>query len=324
MTDDEAPFMALPNTRVNERTLPHVLRPWLESIEEHDPESFARLGGGSASMDEIIDLILEEQTPETTRNLLLAEYDKTPISDAFKDAVEEKIMGYLPPGYGLEEYEGHAQAAEEPGKYQQNHLGTINNTSSNPLFRRSNEEIFDQVWDAIKSNRKEGFSKLGNREGVHSQIKRPLNTPSANIKDRRIERHQGIERPGVRVPPSERTLCSNLDCNNKLRHRMGTAESMIPKLCGRCTRLHGKVTNLDPSRLRPTFDMHKGKFRGYSKDNIGGRAERQGKARAWNQSRRVKRKRNRQRYARDKKRGNVRPRMRRQLGAGGSRKETKR
>ena len=270
-------------------------------------------------MDEIINRVLEEQTPETTRNLLLAEYDKTPISDAFKEAVEEKIMGYLPPGYGLKEYEGHAQAAEEPGKYRQ-----IHNTSSNPLFRRSNEEIFDQVWDAIKSNRKEGFSKLGNREGVHSQIKRPLNTPSANIKDRRIERHQGIERPGVRVPPSERTLCSNLDCNNRLRHRMGTAESMIPKLCGRCTRLHGKVTNIDPSRLRPTFTMNKGKFRGYSKDNIGGRAERQGKARAWNQSRRVKRKRNRQRYARDKKRGNVRPRMRRQLGAGGQRRETKR
>lgn len=311
MTDDEAPFMALPNTRVNELTLPYVLMPWLESIEEHDPEVYARLAtsmetGEKLSNEDIVEMLMETQTPETTRNLLLAEYDKTPISDAFKEAVEEKIMGYLPPHH---------------------FFCNTNNRSSDPLFRRSKEEVFDQVWDAVKSRsrpRKEGFSRLGNQEGVHSQIRRPLKTPSANVKDRRIERRQGVERPGVRVPPNERTLCSNLDCNTKLRHRMGTAESMIPKLCGRCTRLHGKVTNLDPSRLRPTFDMQKGKFRGYSKDNIGGRAERQGKARAWNQSRKVKRGRTRQRYARDKKRGNVRPRMRRQLGAGGSRKETKR
>ena len=63
----------------------------------------------------------------------------------------------------------------------------------------------------------------------------------------------------------------------------------------------------------------KGRFRGYSKNTVSGRAERQGKARAWNQSRKVKRGRTRLRYARKKKRGNVRPKMRRQLGAGGSR-----
>jgi len=68
----------------------------------------------------------------------------------------------------------------------------------------------------------------------------------------------------------------------------------------------------------------KGKFQGYSKNTISGRAERAGKARAWNQSRKVKRGRTRKRYARNKTRGNVRPAMRRQLGAGGSRKETKR
>jgi len=68
----------------------------------------------------------------------------------------------------------------------------------------------------------------------------------------------------------------------------------------------------------------KGKFQGYSKNTISGRAERAGKARAWNQSRKVKRGRTRKRYARNKKRGNVRPAMRRQLGAGGSRQETKR
>jgi len=68
----------------------------------------------------------------------------------------------------------------------------------------------------------------------------------------------------------------------------------------------------------------KGKFQGYSKNTISGRAERAGKARAWNQSRKVKRGRTRKRYARNKTRGNVRPKMRRQLGAGGSRQETKR
>ncbi len=68
----------------------------------------------------------------------------------------------------------------------------------------------------------------------------------------------------------------------------------------------------------------KGKFRGYSKNTISGRAERAGKAKAWNQSRKNKRRRTRNIYARQKGRGNVRPAMRRQLGAGGSRQETKR
>ena len=68
----------------------------------------------------------------------------------------------------------------------------------------------------------------------------------------------------------------------------------------------------------------KGKFRGYSKNTVSGRAERQGKARAWNKSRKVARGRTRSIYNRQKSRGNVRPKMRRQLGAGGSRKETSR
>jgi len=68
----------------------------------------------------------------------------------------------------------------------------------------------------------------------------------------------------------------------------------------------------------------KGKFQGYSKNTVSGRSERASKARAWNQSRKVKRGRTRKRYARNKTRGNVRPKMRRQLGAGGSRMETKR
>jgi len=67
----------------------------------------------------------------------------------------------------------------------------------------------------------------------------------------------------------------------------------------------------------------KSKFKGYSKNRISGRAERQGKARAWSQSRKVKRKRTRMRYARNKTRGNVRPKLRRQLGAGGERMHVK-
>ncbi len=68
----------------------------------------------------------------------------------------------------------------------------------------------------------------------------------------------------------------------------------------------------------------KGKFRGYSRNTISGRAERQAKAKTHNQSRKIQRRRTRQIYSRNKKRGNVRPKMRRQLGAGGSRAETKR
>jgi len=68
----------------------------------------------------------------------------------------------------------------------------------------------------------------------------------------------------------------------------------------------------------------KGKFRGYSKNRISDRPTRQAKARAWGQSRKVKRGRTRRRYARNKMRGNVRPAMRRQLGAGSERAETKR
>ena len=68
----------------------------------------------------------------------------------------------------------------------------------------------------------------------------------------------------------------------------------------------------------------KGKFRGYSKNTIEGRAERQGKARAWNKARKGKRGRTRLRYARNKTRGNVRPKMRRQLGAGGKRQSVSR
>lgn len=71
----------------------------------------------------------------------------------------------------------------------------------------------------------------------------------------------------------------------------------------------------------------KGEFRGYSKNNLAGRAERQAKRRAWGVSRRNKNKRTANRYKRSKVRGSgsgARPRMRRQLGAGGKRPMSKR
>jgi hypothetical protein len=205
MTDDEAPKMMLPDVTPIRSQLGVSLLDWLESIEEHEPEVYARLAtsmetGEKLSNEDIVEMLMETQSPETTRNLLLAEYDKS-SDETFRRRIEEYLMGFR---------DRETSEVADSGI-------NMRNTSPDPLFRRSNDEVFDHVWD-----------------------------------------------------------------------------------------------------------MMKGKFRGYSKNRISGRAERQGKARAWNQSRKVKRGRTRRRYARDKKRGNVRPRMRRQLGAGGSRKETKR
>ena len=68
----------------------------------------------------------------------------------------------------------------------------------------------------------------------------------------------------------------------------------------------------------------KGKFRGYSRSNISDRPIRQAKNKTWTVSRKNKRGRTARRYQRNKSRGNVRPAMRRQLGAGGKRASTKR
>jgi len=70
--------------------------------------------------------------------------------------------------------------------------------------------------------------------------------------------------------------------------------------------------------------IQKGRFHGYTQSNIGDRPMKQGKAKAWSQSRKVKRGRTARRYKRNKSRGTVRPTMRRQLGAGGKRYSTKR
>ena len=68
----------------------------------------------------------------------------------------------------------------------------------------------------------------------------------------------------------------------------------------------------------------KGRFKGYTRSNISNRPYRQAKNKAWTVSRKNKRGRTARRYARNKSRGNVRPAMRRQLGAGGSRASTAR
>tara|TARA_R100001463_G_scaffold60832_4_gene113470 strand:- start:3811 stop:4275 length:465 start_codon:yes stop_codon:yes gene_type:complete len=68
----------------------------------------------------------------------------------------------------------------------------------------------------------------------------------------------------------------------------------------------------------------KGRFKGYSKNNISDRPVRQAKNKTWTVSRKNKRGKTARRYKRNKSRGNVRPAMRRQLGAGGSRASTSR
>lgn len=70
--------------------------------------------------------------------------------------------------------------------------------------------------------------------------------------------------------------------------------------------------------------ISKGRFRGYTRSNISDRPYRQAEHRVWDVSRKVKRERTKKRYARNKSRGTVRPAMRRQLGAGGKRAQTKR
>jgi hypothetical protein len=185
-----------------------------------------------------------------------------------------------------------------------------------------------------------GHSKAGNPEGVHSQIRL---RQGASLRPEAIA--------GVRVESDEKTPCSNRNCDNKLRHRLGSTRSMEQMLCGRCTRRHGLAALRREGQLREPYtppsaqdvayggdeilnsnemfdvvwdSITKGKFRGYSRNTISGRAERQAKAKTHNQSRKIQRRRTRQIYSRNKKRGNVRPKMRRQLGAGGSRAETKR
>ena len=90
-----------------------------------------------------------------------------------------------------------------------------------------------------------------------------------------------------------------------------------------CANVHclAQVTNEgDYCELHPP--LNKGEFRGYTKNNLEGRAERQAKRRVWGKSRKNKSKRTANRYKRAKVRGSgsgARPKMRRELGAGGKR-----
>jgi hypothetical protein len=83
-----------------------------------------------------------------------------------------------------------------------------------------------------------------------------------------------------------------------------------------------QVSNLGDYCPQHQNDMNKGEFRGYSKNNLEGRAERQAKRRVWGKSRKNKSKRTTNRYKRSQIRGSgsgARPKMRRELGAGGKR-----
>lgn len=81
-------------------------------------------------------------------------------------------------------------------------------------------------------------------------------------------------------------------------------------------------TQVEKRAIAAGWGVLKGEFRGYTKNNLAGRAERQAKRRAWGVSRKNKSKRTANRYKRSKVRGSgsgARPKMRRQLGAGGKR-----
>ena len=81
-------------------------------------------------------------------------------------------------------------------------------------------------------------------------------------------------------------------------------------------------TQIEERAIAAGWDVIKGEFRGYTKNNLAGRAERQAKRRAWGVSRKNKSKRTANRYKRSKVRGSgsdARPKMRSQLGAGGKR-----
>ena len=83
-----------------------------------------------------------------------------------------------------------------------------------------------------------------------------------------------------------------------------------------------RTTDVEKRATDVGFGVLKGKFQGYSKNPLVGRAERQAKKRAWGVSRKNKSKRTASRYKRAKARGSgsgARPKMRRSLGAGGQR-----
>jgi hypothetical protein len=87
---------------------------------------------------------------------------------------------------------------------------------------------------------------------------------------------------------------------------------------------HDIAASADPFKTAWDSITKKGKFKGYSRSNISDRPYRQGKAKAWGIGRKVKRERTQKRYKRNQARGNFRPAMRRQLGAGGTRASSNR
>ena len=110
------------------------------------------------------------------------------------------------------------------------------------------------------------------------------------------------------------SICDNVHCL-----------AQVPNEGDLCPKCRGGGS-MAPNLIQRSDDKsdEKGKFRGYSRSSISDRPLRQAKNKAWTVSRKNKRGKTARRYKRNKSRGNVRPAMRRQLGAGGSRASTKR
>ena len=99
----------------------------------------------------------------------------------------------------------------------------------------------------LKIRRIGARSAHGNEEGVHSQVNRVRSGPGA------VQPRDEVPKAGVRAKEFERTPCSNIQCTNKLKHRLGTTASMSHKLCARCNRLHGRLSSLPPEQLRDPY-----------------------------------------------------------------------
>lgn len=139
----------------NDKIRPALLS-WLELLRRNEDPSWINLGGDEegVSAEDIANIIMEEQTPGESRTMMLTEYEdlggySTNYDglDDFKGSVEEHIMGYGP------------NQTTDPHNFDAPDNAAINMRSDDPLFRRSDMEIFDSVWDALKGGKFRGYSK---------------------------------------------------------------------------------------------------------------------------------------------------------------------
>lgn len=137
-----------------------VVISWLEMLRRNEDPSWDAMGGNDegVTLDDVANIIMEEASPTTSRNLMLNEYDvqggsRTTAgfdellgSESFRDDVEEHIMGY-PQGWDsgaehIDELVGGNTSRQD-----------INFTSKDPLFTLSADTIFDTVWDMMKTEK---------------------------------------------------------------------------------------------------------------------------------------------------------------------------